>query len=253
MHDLYRRLFAEYGPRNWWPVSDGGRFEIICGAILTQNTQWRNAERSLQNMRNVNLWSFDALHKCADESLVEVIRPSGYYNTKARQLKTFASVVQQDFAGSLDSMFDRGVMELRQLLLGIWGIGEETADDIVLYAAEKPTFVIDRYTTRLVDRLRWKVDGTGKYADYKRMFEELLPGDVPLFNEFHAVIDGHGSCVCKSRSPACDRCCLLDICETGQAQANQRQPVAKLLRIPAAASSMASRAASKTPIRPLNP
>ena len=214
--DLYERLRAEYGPRNWWPVTDGGGFEIICGAILTQNTQWKNAENSLANMRDRGFWSFPAVHSADEATLAEAVRPSGYYNTKARKLKTFAAVVEIEYDGSLDAMFDRSVSELRDRLLGIWGIGEETADDIVLYAAEKPTFVIDRYTTRLVDRLGWNVDGTGRYRDYKNLFERLLPADAPMFNEFHAVIDGHGARPCTSRSPACKGCCLLDICPAGQ-------------------------------------
>lgn len=215
--DLYDRLFAVHGPRNWWPTSGGGgRFEIICGTILTQNTQWGNAEKSLMNMRSGGFWDFPSVHQALEAELAGLIRPSGYYNTKSRKLKTFAAVVEEEFEGSLDAMFDRSVPELRELLLGIWGIGEETADDIVLYAAKKPTFVIDRYTTRLVDRLGWQVDGRGNYSDYKRLFEDLLPADEPMFNEFHAVIDGHGASTCKSRSPACERCCLLDICPTGQ-------------------------------------
>ncbi len=214
--DLYERLFAEHGPRHWWPTSGGGgRFEIICGAILTQNTQWRNAENSLANMKEAGYWSFAAVHAAPELELAEVIKPSGYYNTKSRKLKTFAAVVEEEHGGSLESLFDRSVHELRKKLLGIWGIGEETCDDIVLYAAEKPTFVIDRYTTRLIDRLGWEVKGAGKYSDYKRLFEDLLPADTPLFNEFHAVIDGHGARVCKSRNPACESCCLLDICSTG--------------------------------------
>ncbi len=153
-------------------------------------------------MREQGYWSFPALHEVGESELAAVIRPSGYYNTKARKLKTFAATVEDEFDGNLDAMFDRSVPELRSLLLDIWGIGEETADDIVLYAAELPTFVIDRYTTRLVDRLGWQVDGK-KYSDYKRLFEERLPADTPLFNEFHAVIDGHGARTCTSRSPGC--------------------------------------------------
>ena len=213
--ELYHRLYEAYGPRNWWPAKDGGTFEIVCGAILTQNTAWRNVEQALANMRDENLWSFSALHTAETAAIAEAIRPSGYYNMKARKLKTFASVVETDFSGDLEKMFDRKTHELRELLLGIWGIGEETADDILVYAAEKPSFVIDTYTTRIVDRLGWQVHGKGEYGDYKRFFEQRLPSDVALFNEFHALLDGHGSRVCK-KNPVCEECCIADLCLTGQ-------------------------------------
>jgi endonuclease-3 related protein len=214
--DLYRRLYAHYGPRHWWPTTaDGGRFEVICGAILTQNTSWRNVEAALRNMRSAGLWSFPSLHAADSATLAEVIRPSGYFNTKARKLKEFAAVVEDEFAGSLDAMFDRPVAELRDLLLGIWGIGEETADDIIVYAAEKPSFVIDKYTMRIVDRLGWQVDGKGSYSDYKRFFEERLPADTALFNEFHALLDGHAARTCK-KQPVCHSCCLRDVCLNGR-------------------------------------
>ena len=213
--DLYHRLYAHYGPRHWWPAADGGRFEVICGAILTQNTSWRNVETALRNMRSAGLWSFPAVHAADAAALAEVIRPSGYYNSKARKLKEFAVVVEDGFDGSLDTMFDRSVDDLRVLLLGIWGIGEETADDIIVYAAEKPSFVIDKYTTRIVDRLGWQVDGKGSYSDYKRLFESRLPADTALFNEFHALLDAHASRTCKKQS-LCEGCCLLEICPTGQ-------------------------------------
>jgi endonuclease-3 related protein len=214
--DLYQRLYGRYGPRGWWPATaDGGRFEVICGAILTQNTSWRNVEKALLNMRSAGLWSFPSVHAADSAALAEVIRPSGYYNTKARKLKEFAEVVEEEFAGSVDAMFGRPVDELRGLLLGIWGIGEETADDIIVYAAEKPSFVIDTYTVRIVDRLGWQVGGRGLYGDYKRFFEERLPADTPLFNEFHALLDAHAARTCKKQA-ACKDCCLLEICATGQ-------------------------------------
>jgi endonuclease-3 related protein len=213
--ELYQRLYDRYGPRNWWPAKDGGKFEIICGAILTQNTSWRNVEQALENMRSGSLWSFADLHSAGADRVAEAIRPSGYYNTKARKLKTFAAVVQDDFAGDLERMLNRTATDLRALLLGIWGIGEETADDIIVYAAEKPSFVIDKYTTRIVDRMGWQVHGKGGYGDYKRFFEERLPADTTLFNEFHALLDGHGSRVCK-KTPVCESCCIADICMTGR-------------------------------------
>jgi endonuclease-3 related protein len=125
-------------------------------------------------------------------------------------------VVVEEFDGSLESMFDRETGELRRLLLSVWGIGEETADDIILYAAEKPSFVIDKYTMRVVDRLGWNADGKRTYAEFQIFFESRLPPDVPLFNEFHAVLDAHAARTCK-KLPVCGNCCLSEICETGKA------------------------------------
>lgn len=212
---LYERLFKKYGPRNWWPAEDGGKFEIICGAILTQNTSWQNVEKALANMREEEIWSFTALHNAESPRVAEAIRPSGYYNMKARKLKTFAGVVEDDFAGDLDSMFDRKTADLRELLLGIWGIGEETADDIIVYAAEQPSFVIDKYTMRIVDRIGWQVHGKGEYGDYQRFFQDRLPEDVELYNEFHALLDHHGALTCR-KNPACAECCIADLCLTGR-------------------------------------
>ncbi len=210
---VFERLHSAYGSRNWWPAD--GRFEVIAGAILTQNTAWRNVQKALVNMQEAGLWSFQALHQADRGSLAEVIRPSGYYNTKARKLQEFASVVMEDFGGSVEALLELDIPELRQRLLEIWGIGEETADDIVLYAAGKPSFVIDTYTRRIVDRIGWKTGGA-KYVYYQRLFTDLLPADAPLFNEFHALLDAHGSRTCK-KTPRCQGCPLQDLCLTGYA------------------------------------
>ncbi len=211
--DVYQRLYREYGPRNWWPGE--GPFEIIAGAILTQNTAWRNVRLALHNMREARLWSFQALHEVEKDRLASVIRPSGYYNQKARKLKEFAAVVVNDFGGSLSAMLALDATVLRDRLLAVWGIGEETADDIVLYVANKPSFVIDAYTRRIVDRLGWQTGGSA-YADYQNMFTRLLPKDAQLFNEYHALLDAHASRVCKKK-PLCSECTLGDICMTGYA------------------------------------
>lgn len=208
---VYERLHSVYGPRNWWPAD--GPFEIIAGAILTQNTAWKNVEKALGNMRAVGLWSFQALMQTERDELAEVIRPSGYYNTKARKLQEFASVVVEEYDGSVEALLSLDMPELRERLLDIWGIGEETADDIVLYAAGKPSFVIDTYTRRIVDRIGWKTGGA-KYVDYQRLFTDLLPADTTLFNEYHALLDAHGSRTCK-KTPHCPGCPLQDLCLTG--------------------------------------
>ncbi|MEX0763107.1 MAG: hypothetical protein WD208_05230 [Dehalococcoidia bacterium] len=210
--EVYERLLAAYGPRNWWPGD--GDFEIVMGAILTQNTSWKNVERALTRMRESGIWSFKAVHEADLPVLADAIRPSGYYNSKARKLKEFALVVMDEFDGDANTLWSLETATLRERLLGIWGIGEETADDIVLYVAEKPSFVIDKYTRRIVDRLGWRVAGD-RYADYQALFMDRLPVDAPLYNEYHALLDGHAARTCQT-SPACNACCLADLCPTGQ-------------------------------------
>ncbi len=210
--EVYERLLAAHGPRGWWPADSP--FEVIIGAILTQNTLWRKVPSALKRMKAAGLWSFEHILEAEAPTLIDAIRPAGLYNTKARKLKSFASFVVHDFGGSLDNLFSLDVPQLRQRLLSVWGIGEETADDIILYAANKPSFVIDRYTVRVVDRLGWKSSGK-TYRHYQRLFTERLPADVPLWNEYHALIDGHGANVCQPQ-PLCDACCLVDLCHTGR-------------------------------------
>ena len=145
------------------------------------------------------------------KELANLIRPSGYFNVKARRLKAFIKHLWDSHGGSLDSMFNQDVATLREELLSIYGIGEETADDIILYAAGKPIFVIDAYTRRIMERLG--VNGeVSSYADYQRLFHESLPSDPHLFNEYHALIICHGKDVCRP-TPLCDRCCLRELCE----------------------------------------
>ena len=219
---VYGLLQKTYGASGWWPSLYGGDFEIICGAILTQNVAWRNVKTALTKMRESGLWSWQALLDASDAELGEAIRASGYYKTKAKKLKIFAKVVVDEYAGDLSRLFALDLSALRQKLLGIWGIGPETADDIVLYAAEKPTFVIDRYTMRLVDRLGWRVDGND-YHDYKAFFENLLFDATPKseivekFKEFHGLIDIHSARICK-KTPICGNCCLASVCDYAKLQ-----------------------------------
>lgn len=218
--DVYNRLLANLGPRNWWPVRyDSGSaagFEIAAGAILVQNTSWSNAERALANLNQAGIWGYSAVYDAEDTELVEAIRSSGYYNTKTKKLKAFAKTLVEEYDADDANLFALELPELRNRLLDIYGIGEETADDIILYAAKKPSFVMDAYTRRLVDRLGWKADGD-KYSDYQRLFESKLAPDVEMWGEFHAQLDGQAARVCKKRKPLCDSCVLLDLCPTGRA------------------------------------
>ena len=218
--ELFRRLSRAHGPSGWWPSQYGGNFEIVCGAILTQRVAWRNVEEALRRMRAANLWDWAALRAAPDEALQRAIRPSGFYRSKARKLKAFAEVVLARHGGRLERMLAQEADALRQELLGIWGIGDETADDIVLYAAGHPRFVIDAYTMRIVERLGWEREaggaGRARYAKYQRFFEGALERDAALFQEFHGLLDLHAARVCRAR-PRCGACCLSDICASSLA------------------------------------
>jgi len=222
---VYERLLAAGNYRHWWPVEFGppeeAGFEIAAGAILVQNTSWSNARGALENLHASGLWGYPEIHRAPAEHLVEAIRSSGYYNTKTKKLKAYAEVLIAEFEGNDELLFELPLSELRTKLLSIYGIGEETADDIILYAAKKPSFVMDAYTRRIVDRLGWKVAGN-KYADYQRLFESNLEPDVELWGEMHAQLDGHAARVCKKSRPGCDGCVLLDMCQFGQKQLSQR-------------------------------
>lgn len=211
--EVYRRLYEGYGPRGWWPGE--GPFEVIIGAILTQAASWKNVELALSNLKAADCWSFPAIDACQQEELARIVRPSGYFNAKAAKLKAFASHVLNLYEADLDRMFNQETASLRRELLSIHGIGPETADDILVYAAAKPSFVIDTYTIRILNRLRIApVTGT-RYGDWQSLFHQNLPSDVALFNEFHALLDHHAGRYCR-KTPACQGCCLLPVCATGQ-------------------------------------
>ena len=216
--EVYDRFYGAYGPQHWWPGD--GPFEVIAGAILTQSAAWANVEMALANMRAAGCWSLQAVHDLPEAELAEMVRSSGYFNAKARKLKAFAAHVALNYPGDLDEnlglFLAKPTAPLREELLSIHGIGEETADDIMVYAASKPSFVIDTYTRRIMDRMGMTPKANRpKYADYQAVFHDNLPPDTQLFNEFHALWDRHAKEAC-SKTPRCEGCCLLDLCPTGQ-------------------------------------
>ena len=213
--DVYRRLLAFYGPQGWWP-GDSTPFVVVIGAILTQSVAWKSVERALEKLRESNLLSVEALLDAPDEELAAAIRSAGYFNAKARKLKAFATMLTERFDGRLEQLFALPADELRAQLLATYGIGPETADDIVLYAAGKPAFVIDAYTRRTFDRLGVRPSGDS-YGAWRSLFIDALPPDAPLFNEYHALIDAHAKVTCR-KEPLCSGCPLLDICPTGKAR-----------------------------------
>ncbi len=212
--EVYGRLYRHYGPQGWWPGE--GPFEVIVGAILTQAAAWRNVERALANLKTAGCWSFPAIADRPREELAAIVKPSGYFNAKAAKLQAFANHVLARYGGDLNRMFDQDTESLRRELLSIHGIGPETADDILVYAAGKPSFVIDTYTIRILERLGIEPVGERrKYEDWQQLFHKSLRPDVTLFNEFHALLDHHAGLACRKR-PVCANCCLLEVCPAGR-------------------------------------
>ncbi len=209
---IYERLLDRYGPQGWWPGD--GPFETIAGAVLTQNTTWVNAARALANLQAAGAMSPDAIRSMPMPELAQLIRPSGYFNAKARKLKAVADYLA-GYGDDIERLREMGPRQLRAELLTVYGIGPETADDIVLYAVGLPSFVIDAYTRRIIDRMlpRRRLRG---YAAYQALFEDHLPHDAPLFNEYHALLDAHAKAVCLKRQPRCASCVLADLCATGR-------------------------------------
>ncbi len=209
---MYDRLLAHHGPQGWWPGD--GPFEMIVGAILTQNTAWTNAAHAIDNLKAAGAMSPAALRAMPEEALAEVVRPSGYFNAKARKLKAMADFLER-YNDSIEPWRTMPPKALRAELLAVHGIGPETADDIVLYVAGLPSFVMDVYTQRIVDRMLPR-HGLRGYDAYQALFERHLPHDAALFNEYHALLDAHAKDVCTKREPRCASCVLADLCATGR-------------------------------------
>jgi len=206
--DIYHQLMAHYGPQHWWPADNP--LEVIIGAILTQSAAWGNVEKAIANLKAAGALSLEALRQLSLSQLAEIIRPCGYYNAKALKLKSLAGWLGEYYRDNLDRLFARDAGSLRQQLLSIYGIGEETADSIILYAARKPVFVIDAYTRRIISRLGLAPD-SHNYSAYQSFFRDNLPADVRLFNEYHALLVQLAKDVCRKR-PLCPRCCLNSLC-----------------------------------------
>jgi len=200
---IYNSLYNYFGPLNWWPGDTP--FEIMVGAILTQNTSWSNVEKAINNLKKENLLEPRKLYRINQEELAQLIKPSGYYNIKARRLKNFVNIFVNDFEGSAEKMFSGDIRELRKKLLNLNGIGPETADSILLYAGKKPFFVVDAYTKRIFSRHKL-ISKDSTYYQIQEFFIKNLDRDVKLFNEFHAQIVMLGKTICTSKNPDCAKC-----------------------------------------------
>jgi len=209
----YDALFAAHGPQHWWP----GRtpFEVIVGAILVQNTSWTNVEPALKNLRREKLLTPRAIEFAPLTRIETLVRSSGYFRQKSKKLKAFVHFLGREYQGSLAKMFRAPTAKLRAQLLEVHGIGPETADSILLYAAQHPVFVVDAYTRRVLERhghpLHLVRDGKRRpfgYEDIRQLFERQLPPDAALYNEFHALIVHTGKNFCWPRNPNCSECPL---------------------------------------------
>jgi endonuclease-3 related protein len=229
LKQIYGKLYKCYGPQHWWPADSP--FEVIVGAIMTQSTAWTNVEKAIRNIKSTGKLTPEGLRRLPEKELAALIHPCGYYNVKARKLKAFVDWFGEQHGDSLEKMFYDDVNHVRKQLLQVYGIGEETADSILLYAGDKPVFVIDAYTRRIINRLglapensltfcssptrgevkRKETDYHHSYADYQTLFMSNLPPDAAFFNEYHALLVRLGKEHCRKR-PICEGCCLSEDC-----------------------------------------
>jgi endonuclease-3 related protein len=205
LRQYFDALFAAHGPQRWWP----GRtpFEVIIGAILTQNTSWANVEPAIENLRREKLLTPRAIASVSALRLARLIRSSGYFRQKTKKLKAFVRFLRAEYHGSLAKMFRTPTPALREQLLAVHGIGPETADSILLYAGKHFVFVVDAYTRRMLER-HGLAHTKHSYEDIRQLFERSLPMDAALYNEFHALIVHTGKHYCRARNPRCNECAL---------------------------------------------
>lgn len=205
---IYKLLYGRFGPRHWWPAETP--FEVMVGAVLTQNTSWANVERAIGNIKKEKLLDPQSLSRIPRRRLAALIKPSGYYNIKAKRLKSFVGFLVREYRGDISRMRRKGLTALRPRLLSVHGIGPETCDSILLYALNKPVFVIDAYTRRIFERCGMFKGGEA-YGDLQKRFTEVLPRSAKLYNEYHALIVQLGKEICR-KDPKCNLCPLKTIC-----------------------------------------
>lgn len=226
--DLYRSLYTHFGPQGWWPARTA--FEVVVGAILTQSCAWVNVEKAIAALGQRGLLEPRALREADIDELARLIRPAGYFNVKARKLKAFVDHLHRFHGGDLRSLFAGPLERVRQEILGIYGIGPETADSILLYAGGLPTFVIDAYTMRIMQRLGFwspirapgsRAAGRPDYEDLRGLFMHRLPPDTELYKEYHALFVAQGKNYCRKATPRCAECPLA-ACPVGHGVRNSQ-------------------------------
>jgi endonuclease-3 related protein len=205
---IYRKLYACFGPQSWWPAETP--FEVMVGAILTQNTNWFNVEKAIDNLKKKKILHPHKLYRISQRRLAALIKPVGYYNIKAKRLKSFLDFFVKHYRGDPKKMSTQGLESLRQKLLSVNGIGPETADSILLYALNKPIFVVDAYTKRILLR-HHLLSKNADYNETQNFFMRNLKKQVKLFNEYHALLVKLGKEFCLKNKPKCDICPLKEV------------------------------------------
>ena len=226
---IYDRLYQTFGPQYWWPMDHSHhqqhdsdpRFEVMIGAILTQNTAWINVEKAIQNLKQHNMLNPKAINEANNEILKQLINPSGFFNQKAKRLRIISEYILKLYHGNLNRFFEQSTVELRKELLNLHGIGPETADSILLYAGNKPVFVVDAYTKRLCRRFPLPPN-PDSYDQIQQYFQDQLsrkyrPNELVLiYNEYHALIVELAKRFCKKQKPYCTDCPLNTLCSYPQ-------------------------------------
>lgn len=200
IEEIFKILFEKYGPQYWWPADSP--FEVIIGAILTQATNWNNVEKAINNLKNKNLLNPEKLFYLSDEKLEELIKPCGFYKIKARRIRNFLNFLFKNYNGKLNKMAKEPTYQLREKLLTISGLGMETVDSILLYALNRPVFVIDRYTRKIFSCLGI-CDFSSNYKEWQNLFESSLFPIYQLFNEYHALLVVQGKSKCRTCKGSC--------------------------------------------------
>ncbi len=203
--DIYSILFDHFGPQFWWPGETP--IEIMVGAVLTQNTNWQNVCKAIANLKDVGVLNYSSLCNLSHEGLAQYIRPSGYYNLKAKRLKNLLGMIEEKYDGELGLFIDDDLEESRKNLLMVSGVGPETADSILLYVTQKPIFVVDSYTHRIFSRHNL-LEEESDYHSIQELFMGALPQDVQMMNEYHALIVRLAKEYCKNKNPLCENCPL---------------------------------------------
>lgn len=207
---IYHTLLEHFGPRGWWPADS--RLEVIIGAVLTQAVAWKNVTRAIDNLKSAGLIDINAILNIDVEELAQYIKPALYHRQKARKLKALMSFIATEYDGDLDWLFSESLPILRKKLLGVWGIGPETADSILLYAGDKTVFVVDTYTKRIFYRLGMAEENIS-YQEMQELLEHHIPPNLYIYNEYHALLVGLGANYCKKSRPHCSQCPLQNLCK----------------------------------------